>query len=571
MKKFTSKLVALLIVVLMVCALLPVSALAITSSSTSAFVREDGSDVWFGWYGNNDYHPLKKGYVYDHFEDHRCTVDLSEGAFTDVATPLIIAAYDSSATPTPAKTYYNPTHTEYVKGSDGEWHAAADSLIDVNVTSNGGQLTTVLSSLEAFEERLVEVAVTFSGDFGAGSIYGPQKVTGNLYYQYVVTNESSTPTPATYTVTYTDGVAEEVIFEDQVYSNQTSGTATPAFEGTPTREGYTFKGWSPELAATVTESVTYVATWEKNTTPVDPDPGEKTNEPGMEKTADKTSAGSGETVHFTLTSNVPDYLGDYLNPDPVEDPSLRAAVRGSYELTFHDKMDSVFAFNDDTTVTVNGKALDSSLYTVTKDTGDDCAFHVTMDLVAIYEAGGYFTLEEIENSPEIVVTYSGTLSENAGAGTYTNQAWAGFEGKESEKPIVNVDVYGVDIFKYDQKTDEGLAGAEFELKDSEGTVIATLTSNEDGHAHYEGLAAGTYTIVETKAPDGYVKSDKPLTVVIPDNADATTNIADVQFANSEIPHTGGTGTMAYTIGGLAIIGIAAVGFVISRKKKTQAE
>ena len=74
-----------------------------------------------------------------------------------------------------------------------------------------------------------------------------------------------------YTVTYTDGVDGEEVFADQVYGNLLSGVATPAFEGTPTREGYVFKGWNPEVATTVTGNVTYVATWgeDKNNNGID--------------------------------------------------------------------------------------------------------------------------------------------------------------------------------------------------------------------------------------------------------------------------------------------------------------
>ena len=69
-----------------------------------------------------------------------------------------------------------------------------------------------------------------------------------------------------YTVTYTDGVENEEVFADQVYSDLRKDSATPAFNGTPTRTGYTFAGWEPEVAETVTETVTYVAKW----TPVEP-------------------------------------------------------------------------------------------------------------------------------------------------------------------------------------------------------------------------------------------------------------------------------------------------------------
>lgn len=68
-----------------------------------------------------------------------------------------------------------------------------------------------------------------------------------------------------YTVTYTDGVDGEEVFADQVYSDLRKDSATPAFNGTPTRTGYTFAGWEPEVAATVTQTVTYVAKWEKKT------------------------------------------------------------------------------------------------------------------------------------------------------------------------------------------------------------------------------------------------------------------------------------------------------------------
>ncbi|MEE0381344.1 MAG: InlB B-repeat-containing protein [Oscillospiraceae bacterium] len=63
-----------------------------------------------------------------------------------------------------------------------------------------------------------------------------------------------------YTVTYTDGVKGKA-FKDQVYSDLESGTATPKFDGKPTRKGYTFTGWSPKVTDTVTKDVTYVAQW----------------------------------------------------------------------------------------------------------------------------------------------------------------------------------------------------------------------------------------------------------------------------------------------------------------------
>ena len=91
-------------------------------------------------------------------------------------------------------------------------------------------------------------------------------VTGNATYTAVWeedANGNGTPDKdeEKYTVSYTDGVENEEIFADQVYGNLLSGTATPAFNGTPTRTGYVFGGWNPTVAAKVTGSQTYTATW----------------------------------------------------------------------------------------------------------------------------------------------------------------------------------------------------------------------------------------------------------------------------------------------------------------------
>lgn len=69
---------------------------------------------------------------------------------------------------------------------------------------------------------------------------------------------------AGYSVTYTDGVENEEIFEDQTEIVPKDET-TPAFNGeTPSKDGYSFKGWDPKVEKTVTKNVTYTAVWEKN-------------------------------------------------------------------------------------------------------------------------------------------------------------------------------------------------------------------------------------------------------------------------------------------------------------------
>ncbi|MCL2869085.1 MAG: InlB B-repeat-containing protein, partial [Candidatus Bathyarchaeota archaeon] len=65
----------------------------------------------------------------------------------------------------------------------------------------------------------------------------------------------------TYTVTYAPGA--QGAFTSQPHTGLSYGVNTPAFSGgTPAgNSGYTFNGWSPALATTVTANVTYTAQW----------------------------------------------------------------------------------------------------------------------------------------------------------------------------------------------------------------------------------------------------------------------------------------------------------------------
>ena len=172
-----------------------------------------------------------------------------------------------------------------------------------------------------------------------------------------------------------------------------------------------------------------------------------------------------------------------------------------------------------------------------------------------------------------MLTYSATAAEDITAGTYYNTAWVEYEGGETEKDIVQVDTFQLSVFKYDdQETNAPCPARSLNSyqKDAEGNVIKgsiiKLTSGSDGYAIRDGLDAGTYYLKETKAPEGYVASDKELEVVIPGD-NATDHVVSVQFANALIPHTGGSGTVVYTVVGIAILAAAAVLFLISRKKK----
>ncbi len=113
-----------------------------------------------------------------------------------------------------------------------------------------------------------------------------------------------------YAVTYTDGVEGSEVFADQVTGGLAYGDETPAFTNggdtpaDPARPGYTFKGWSPEVAGTVTGSVTYTAQWTQDVYAVTYTDGVE----GSEVFADQVTGGlayGDETPAFTNGGDTP--------------------------------------------------------------------------------------------------------------------------------------------------------------------------------------------------------------------------------------------------------------------------
>lgn len=143
-----------------------------------------------------------------------------------------------------------------------------------------------------------DTKLKINGEFVNYTRYEGDMSDGSDGTMWVLTDLTMTPEaggtiPAEkYAVTYTDGVDGEEIFKDQVYTVE-FGKATPAFNGTPTRKGYTFAGWKPAVAATVTSNATYEATWKSDsatTTPSD-------NKPS---TGETTSPKTGDTSNIVL-------------------------------------------------------------------------------------------------------------------------------------------------------------------------------------------------------------------------------------------------------------------------------
>lgn len=316
--------------------------------------------------------------------------------------------------------------------------------------------------------------------------------------------------------------------------------------------------------------------------------GDKTSYPGLEKwivlengtEVEADTAAAGDEVDFKLESNVPEDLLNYLEPDPADPPQVAVNAiepnSGTYPLTFHDNMDEAFENPTNFVVKVGDTVLTEGQYTlVTAGLTDGCDFEVTVDLAALYEAG-LISEDDLGVTP-VTVTYTATLKEGTTAGDYYNTAWVSYPNSETEQDKVKVETFKIDVFKYDQADEKGLAGAEFALYDEtaidqdgnliEGAtpVLEGIVSGEDGHVVIDGLDAGKYALVETKAPDNYVKSDTPLMLTI--EAGIEPNVVNVKFANSKIPHTGGMGTTLFTIGGVVLLAAAGTLFVVSRRKQ----
>lgn len=182
---------------------------------------------------------------------------------------------------TPAEKYT----VTYTDGVDGE-----EIFKDQTYTVEAGKATPAFSGTPAREGY----------KFAGWSPAVTDTVTGNVTY---TAQWEKVATPAeTFTVTYTDGVDNEEIFKDQTYTVE-SGKATPAFNGTPTRKGYTFTGWKPAVAATVTGNATYEATWKTGSATTTPkDDKSNTGETTSPKTGD-TGNGKNST---TLAENKSD-------------------------------------------------------------------------------------------------------------------------------------------------------------------------------------------------------------------------------------------------------------------------
>lgn len=321
----------------------------------------------------------------------------------------------------------------------------------------------------------------------------------------------------------------------------------------------------------------------------------KSEYPTVDKTVadDDSNGGSdaqiGDTLTFTLTSNVPE-LSEY----------------DRFNVRFVDTLSKGLTFGKVTSVKigaktlVEGESLSTADYTV-KTAPEAEGTKLTVTLKDLKQ------LVDIKAGDQIVVTYTATLNKDAviaGAGN-TNSAqieWGTNPNNDFDGSSVPDKTYtytfDFQIKKVDGTSKNALADAEFQIKDDQNgimnlvvvqagndtdamvvrpavagddPVVTSIRTPESGLVKFQGFDEGTYKLVELKAPNGYNKLPHDLDVVISakygengvlESSDVTIDGKQDQDGVFEIennkgtllPGTGGMGTVLFTLAGAALIG-----------------
>ena len=294
-------------------------------------------------------------------------------------------------------------------------------------------------------------------------------------------------------------------------------------------------------------------------------------EPGVEKdfklgddtlTKEEQTFGSDDDITYVLTADVTGSTANKLTSYIITDTMGTGLDTNKKDIV------SVVLKNG-TTETPLTAGTDYTVITEPADIGG-ATFGVSIDATVLDKNDFYAT------GNKVVVTYTTKLASNAPVNTnipntdgliYSN----GSDTKTIPGNTVNAKTYKITAQKIDANTGAPLTGATFTLYKADGTTKITsgTTSGNEGKVTFDKyLAAGTYIVKETGAPDGYNLNSTPQTVVLPGDADKIVVIEDTK---AKLPNTGGNGTMMFTIIGGSLVLLAAALFVIVMKKKSSAK
>ena len=330
----------------------------------------------------------------------------------------------------------------------------------------------------------------------------------------------------------------------------------------------------------------------------------KTEAPSITKTADKDTVSIGQVVKYKVKGSIPDTTGyakyvykihDELSTglDFVNDATGTACEANSVKVTV--------AFTD-TSLTVGG----TTPTTATLDTANNRK--MSLDL------SEWVRDNQANKGKEFTVTYYAKVNKDAVV-TEKNKAQLEYGNKPGETTTTTpseakTPTYPLDILKTKKDSNVKLAGAKFSLYTSEadaknGTNPIKVTGKNGNYVvdsnstttefesvenieekgynlRVNGLAEGTYYLVETKAPDGYNKLTAPVVIKITKSTDTDVNnwtiskdgtvetdkIIDIaNSTGSLLPSTGGRGAIAFAvIAALLVFGVA-VSFIRDKRKE----
>lgn len=315
------------------------------------------------------------------------------------------------------------------------------------------------------------------------------------------------------------------------------------------------------------------------------------------------SANVGDTLTFKLESTVPDMTG-------YTDYTFKLHDILSKGLTL---LDSVA--NPKVVVKIDGKKLDGANFTASATTEQSGGTKLTIDLSTYLTANKLFAGKKIEVYYQVKVNVQAVIENPNTNDAYVEYTTEPGKTENGVHDKTSTYTFGFTLDKRAGAEDgKALAGAEFKVhadangngaydagvdtvvKFSQGTgdnsgkwVVSengqdTLTTPANGKLELAGFAAGTYFVEETKAPKGYNKLNAPIKVVISaevaedgsltshvidygdqangqtDDRGTTTNhdgghsIVIVNKAGTQLPETGGMGTILFTLVGAAVIG-----------------